>query len=104
MSTSFRLLDLPQEIQDRIYDLYFEENQVSIAAGYQVTSNSCMCDTPETNSATGYPSLSIERASKKTYADSRAARDRKGMQKLTVTFDRYTAQFLDTTLKDTAYQ
>ena len=85
---SFRLLDLAQEIQDRIYEKYFEAAEPAFSAGVPAVaiSNSAGKDCnfvplkinyidPQPK-VCGVPSLAIELVSKKVCADARAARDR----------------------------
>ena len=84
----FRLLDLAQEIQDRIYEKYFEATKPAVSAGVRAvaisTSAGKDCNfvplkinyiNPQLK-AIGIPSLRIELVSRKICADARAARDR----------------------------
>ncbi|KAK5946664.1 hypothetical protein PMZ80_000807 [Knufia obscura] len=81
----FRLLDLPQEIQDRIYELYFEDATITIEHIETLYDNHDQAEDPETSDdnaphikvkVSDIPSLSIDLVSRKVHLDALAARNR----------------------------
>ena len=71
--TPFRLLDLPQEIQDRVYEKYFGECQPSVHF-FSVSDREY--HTMRDLDIKGIPNLAIERVSRKVGRDAREARER----------------------------
>lgn len=76
MSDPFRLLDLPQETQDRIYAIYLEDAKICIhcCRSMNVSGNyTYYTSLPFSIKATGCPSLTMLCASRKVFQDFQAA-------------------------------
>lgn len=71
----FKLLELPQEVQDHVYDLYFEHSRLKIELGPFNDGDGCTNLWPDVK-ISGIANLNIESVCRKTRTDSLASRGR----------------------------